>query len=70
MIDGCDHCALQPLCNCWTLCSQSGQGAQRPAIAQRFRAIWVFSSYLLCSAVQCCADVLFFVVIRTGVPVK
>jgi hypothetical protein len=53
-IDECDHCAVQLLCICWTLCSQSGQGAQRPAIAQRFWAIWVFLSYLLCSAVQMC----------------
>ncbi len=24
-VDVCDHCAVQSLCNCWTLCSQSGQ---------------------------------------------
>jgi hypothetical protein len=53
-----------------TPCSQSGQAAQRPSIAQCFRAIWVFSSYLgvfQLFAVQCCADVHFSVVIRTGV---
>jgi hypothetical protein len=38
-LDVCHHCAVRTLCSFWTLCSKSGQAAQRPAIAQHFRAI-------------------------------
>jgi hypothetical protein len=42
------YSSSKTLCNCWTLCTPSGGGAQRPAIAQRLHSAMITFVHVLC----------------------